>query len=156
MNLCLEKQSVEKEVLSLPGKTLAELKKMWKELFKSDAPPYSKKYLIPRLAYRLQEVAYGELSSKSARRLDQLSCLIEQGKKISCDKLPIAGTKFVREYNGENHEVLVTNTGFVYKEQFFTSLSAIAGKITGISYNGPLFFGLRDNKARLKKGQKNV
>ncbi len=33
--------------------------------------------------------------------------------------------------------------GFIYEGQLFTSLSAIAGKITGMSYNGPKLFGVR-------------
>lgn len=148
-------QSIEQEILSLPSKTLPELRRMWKELFKKEAPPYCRKYLIPKIAYRLQEIAYGKLSSKTTKRLDHLANRMEQGKKINSNNLPIAGTKFVREYSGKDHEVLVTDTGFTYEGQFFTSLSAIAGKITGISRNGPEFFGLRDKKKDLKKDEKN-
>lgn len=140
-------ESVEKEVLSLPSKTLAEVKKMWKSLFQSEPPPYCRKYLIRRIAYRLQEIAYGKLSSK---RLNDLASQMEKGKRISSDNLPIVGTKFVREYNGKDHEVLVTDTGFKYEGQYFTSLSAIAGKITGTNRNGPDFFGLRDRKKKVK------
>lgn len=146
-------QSIEQEILSLPSKTLPELRRMWKELFKKEAPPYCRKYLIPKIAYRKQEMAYG---NKTAKELDRLADLLEQGKKISSDKLPRAGTKFIREYNGRDHEVLVTDTGFIYEGQFFTSLSAIANKITGISRNGPEFFGLRDKKRSQERvGGKN-
>lgn len=139
------KESVEQEVLSLASKPLPQLKRMWKELFNSEAPPYCRKYLIPRIAYRIQEIAYG---NKTAKELDRLANLLEQGKRITSDKLPIAGTKFIKEYKGKDHEVLVTDTGLIYKGQFFTSLSAVAGKITGMSYNGPLFFGLRKKSSK--------
>ncbi|MFP3021391.1 MAG: DUF2924 domain-containing protein, partial [Wolbachia sp.] len=46
------------------------------------------------------------------------------------------------------HAVMVTDKGLIYREEFFTSLSAVAGKIMGMSYNGPLLFGLRDQKGR--------
>jgi hypothetical protein len=78
-----EKQNVGKEVLSLESKTLAELRKIWKELCKTEAPPRSRKYLIPRLAYRLQEEAYGGVPSKAAKILDQLANRLEQGNRIS-------------------------------------------------------------------------
>ncbi|MBD0392058.1 DUF2924 domain-containing protein, partial [Wolbachia endosymbiont of Pentalonia nigronervosa] len=61
-------RSTEQEVLSLTSKSLPEIKKIWRQLFESEAPPYCRKYLIRRIAYRLQEKAYGELSSKSAKK----------------------------------------------------------------------------------------
>ncbi len=46
----------------------------------------------------------------------------------------------------EVHVVMVRDTGLIYREEFYTSLSAVAGKIMGMSYNGPLLFGMRDKK----------
>jgi Protein of unknown function (DUF2924) len=54
------------------------------------------------------------------------------------------GSVIVREYQGKLHEVLVVPGGFCWQEQVFASLSTIARKITGTSWNGPRFFGLRD------------
>ncbi|MBD0392073.1 DUF2924 domain-containing protein [Wolbachia endosymbiont of Pentalonia nigronervosa] len=139
-------RSTEQEVLSLTSKSLPEIKKIWRQLFESEAPPYCRKYLIPRIAYRLQEVKYGKLSGKVEKRVDQLADQMEEGKKIKGDNLPVSGTKFIREYNGEDHEVLVTDKGFIYQGQFFKSLSAIAEKITGTNWNGPAFFSLRDKR----------
>ena len=56
------------------------------------------------------------------------------------------GTRLVKAYGGRTHVVEVTTTGFVYEGAAFTSLSAIAKHITGTHWNGPKFFGLRDNK----------
>jgi hypothetical protein len=53
------------------------------------------------------------------------------------------GSVIVREYQGELHEVLVVPGGFCWEGQVFASLSTIARKITGTSWNGPRFFGLR-------------
>ncbi|WP_264719180.1 DUF2924 domain-containing protein [Wolbachia endosymbiont (group A) of Lasioglossum morio] len=143
-----KKEEIEKKVRSLGGKPLAELKKIWKKVYGEEAPRYSKKYLIPRLAYRLQEKAYGEMLRKGAKRLEYLADRLEQGKRISSDKLPAVGTELILERGEETHAVMVTDKGLIYREEFFTSLSAVAGKIMGMSYNGPLLFGMRDKEKK--------
>ncbi|WP_264377818.1 MULTISPECIES: DUF2924 domain-containing protein [unclassified Wolbachia] len=137
-------KKVEKEVKCLEKKALEELRKIWKKVFEEEAPRYSKKYLIPRLAYRIQEKAYGEMSRKGAKRLEYLADRLEKGKRISSDKLPAVGTELILERGEETHAIMVVDTGLIYREEFYTSLSAVAGKIMGMSYNGPLLFGMRD------------
>ncbi|WP_265026793.1 MULTISPECIES: DUF2924 domain-containing protein [unclassified Wolbachia] len=137
-------KKVEKEVEYLEKKALEELRKIWKKVFEEEAPRHSKKYLIPRLAYRIQEKAYGEISRKGAKRLEYLADRLEKGKRISSDKLPVEGTELILERGEEMHAVMVTDRGLIYREEFYTSLSAVAGKIMGMSYNGPLLFGMRD------------
>ncbi len=139
-------EEIEKKVMNLERKTLEELRKIWKKVYGEEAPRYSKKYLIPRLAYRMQEKAYGEMSRKGTKRLEYLADRLEKGKRISSDKLPVAGTELILERGEEMHAVMVTDKGLIYREEFYTSLSAVAGKIMGMSYNGPLLFGLRDQK----------
>ncbi|WP_143688785.1 DUF2924 domain-containing protein [Wolbachia endosymbiont of Laodelphax striatellus] len=139
----MEKE-IEKKVMNLERKPLDELRKMWKKVYGEEAPRYSKKYLIPRLAYRMQEKAYGEMSRKGTKRLEYLADRLEKGKRISSDKLPVEGTELILERGEETHAVMVTDKGLIYREEFFTSLSAVAGKIMGMSYNGPLLFGMRD------------
>ncbi|WP_264375280.1 DUF2924 domain-containing protein [Wolbachia endosymbiont (group B) of Carcina quercana] len=139
----MEKE-VEKKVMNLERKPLDELRKIWKKVYGEEAPRYSKKYLIPRLAYRIQEEAYGEMSRKGTKRLEYLADRLEKGKRISSDKLPVAGTELILERGEETHAVMVTDKGLIYREEFYTSLSAVAGKIMGMSYNGPLLFGMRE------------
>ena len=141
----MEKE-IEKKVMNLERKPLDELRKIWKKVYGEEAPRYSKKYLIPRLAYRMQEKAYGEMSRKGTKRLEYLADRLEKGKRISSDKLPVAGTELILERGEETHSVMVTDKGLIYREEFYTSLSAIAGKIMGMSYNGPLLFGMRDKE----------
>lgn len=139
-------EETEKKVRNLEKKTLEELRRMWKKVFGEEAPKHSKKYLIPRLAYRIQEEAYGEMSRKGAKRLEYLADRLEKGKRISSDKLPVEGTELILERGEETHAVMVTDKGLIYREEFFTSLSAVAGTIMGMSYNGPLLFGMRDKE----------
>nr|WP_253309283.1 DUF2924 domain-containing protein [Rickettsia endosymbiont of Ceutorhynchus assimilis] len=139
----MEKET-EKKVMNLESKPLDELRKIWKKVYGEEAPRYSKKYLIPRLAYRMQEKVYGEMSRKGTKRLEYLADRLEKGKRISSDKLPVAGTELILERGEETHTVMVIDKGLIYREEFFTSLSAVAGKIMGMSYNGPLLFGMRE------------
>jgi hypothetical protein len=43
--------------------------------------------------------------------------------------------------------VLVLDDGFCWQGTHYRSLSAIARKITGTAWSGPLFFGLRSNRS---------
>ncbi|MFP3020585.1 MAG: DUF2924 domain-containing protein [Wolbachia sp.] len=141
----MEKE-IEKKVMNLEKKALVELRRIWKKVHGEEAPRYSKKYLIPRLAYRMQEKAYGEMSRKGRKRLEYLADRLEKGKRISSDKLPVAGTELILERGEETHAVMVTDKGLIYREEFYTSLSAVAGKIMGMSYNGPLLFNMRERR----------
>jgi len=53
----------------------------------------------------------------------------------------------VREHKGSLHEVMVVPGGFSWRDKTYPSLSAIALAITGTSWNGPRFFGLRGGKS---------
>jgi hypothetical protein len=55
----------------------------------------------------------------------------------------LPGTALIREWHGVRHEVAVTAGGFLYQGKTFRSLSQVAGHITGVKWNGHLFFGLR-------------
>lgn len=90
-------KKVEKEIKCLEKKPLAELRKIWKKVYGKEAPQHSRKYLIPRLAYRMQEKEYGEMSRKGAKRLEYLADRLEKGKRISSDKLPVEGTELILE-----------------------------------------------------------
>jgi hypothetical protein len=37
------------------------LKQKWRDLFEAEPPPYNRRFLEHRLAYRIQELAYGGL-----------------------------------------------------------------------------------------------
>lgn len=56
------------------------------------------------------------------------------------------GTQLVREWNGRVFRVKVTADGFEMDGQSYSSLSAIAKRITGAEWSGPRFFGLNKRK----------
>ena len=55
------------------------------------------------------------------------------------------GTILGREWNGQMHRVAVLADGFAWNGKTYPSLSKVAFAITGTRWNGPRFFGLRDN-----------
>ena len=56
-----------------------ELKAQWRELFDSEPPPFYRRYLESRLAYRIQELAYGGLKPETLRRLESLGEELDGG-----------------------------------------------------------------------------
>ena len=56
------------------------------------------------------------------------------------------GTRLMREWQGRTYEVLVLDDGFSWHDAHYRSLSALARKITGTAWSGPLFFGLKPNR----------
>ena len=56
------------------------------------------------------------------------------------------GTILTRAWNGQLHRVMVVDAGFAWNGKTHHSLSKIAFAITGSKWNGPRFFGLRQEK----------
>ena len=48
------------------------------------------------------------------------------------------------EWNGQTYRVTVADGGFAWNGKNYDSLSKVAFAITGTKWNGPRFFGLRD------------
>ena len=134
-------------VVALRTTPIHELKKMWSDLFGKAPPPYNRRFLENRLAYRLQELAYGGLKTSTIKRLEQLGEQLDGGKvrvrSRRSDDRPIAGTRLIREWQGTSYEVAVQPDHFEFQGTRYKSLSSIAKAITGTVWNGWLFFGLR-------------
>ena len=84
----------------------------------------------------------GELSGP--RRKGRVQDLASEANRRSFK----AGTKIIREWKGQLHEVAVTTEGYVYKGEAYKSLSPIATRITGTRWSGPAFFGTRKKELR--------
>jgi hypothetical protein len=129
-----------------------DLKKQWRELFDSEPPPFNRRYLESRLAYRIQELAYGGLKPETIRRLERLGEDLDGGDKkkrgMRADAMPITGTRLLREWQGVEHIVTVMTDGFEWQGRSYKSLSAIARAITGTRWNGWVFFGLKSHRGR--------
>ncbi len=127
-----------------------ELKAQWRELFETEPPAFNRRYLESRLAYRIQELAYGGLKPETVRRLETLGEQLDGGnitlRRIRADLKPITGTKLIREWQGMEHTVTVLADGYEWQGQPYRSLSAVARAITGTRWNGWIFFGLKSRR----------
>jgi hypothetical protein len=136
---------------ALKTATTPALRKQWRELFEAEPPPYNRRFLESRLAYRIQELAYGGLKPETVERLEALGEALDGGKievrRARADDRPIAGTRLVREWQGVEHTVTVLREGYEWQGRPYKSLSAVARTITGTRWNGPVFFGLRRSEA---------
>ena len=132
-------------VAALRTAPVQDLKSMWREFFGQDAPPFNRRFLEARLAYRIQELALGGLKRETVKRLERLGEQLDGGKtavrRRRVDGRPLAGTRLLREWEGVTHEVLVGVDYFEYQGRRYASLSRVATVITGTQCNGWRFFG---------------
>ena len=98
-------------VAALRTANAAELKQMWRDMFQQEPPPFNRRFLETRLAYRVQELAYGGLKRESIKRLEKLGEQLDGGKnevrRRRADNRPVAGTRLIRDWQGVPHEVIV-------------------------------------------------
>src|SRR5215472_8309014 len=137
------------EALSrLPHLDLSELRELWCHLYKTEAAPrLSRELLMRAVAHRMQEVASGGSRLELQRQLRQIELELQQTGRLRIRPQVKPGTRLMREWRGRSHEVLVLDAGFSWQGTHYRSLSAIARKITGTAWSGPLFFGLRSNRS---------
>jgi hypothetical protein len=132
---------------ALQAAPIAALKHQWRELYGKEPPPFSRTYIQSRLAYRIQELAYGGLRPETRARLEALGEQLDGGnvvlRRIRADSRPLPGTRLLREHDGIQHVVTVRQDDFEFEGRPYRSLSAIARHITGTRWNGWTFFGLK-------------
>jgi hypothetical protein len=138
-------------IAALKALPIPALKQQWRDLFDTAPPPYNRRFLEHRLAYRIQELAYGGLRPETIGRLKAIAEDLDGGdparRRHPAKDRPIAGTRLIREYQGVEHCVTVRNEDFEYQGRPYKSLSAIARAITGTRWNGLIFFGLKNQRA---------
>jgi hypothetical protein len=137
------------QLTALKSAPVVALKQKWRDLFGREPPPYNRRFLESRLAYRIQELAYGGLKSETIERLDAIADELDgrDGKgRRSLAGRPIAGTRLLREWKGVEHCVTVRDEDFEYQGRPYRSLSAVARAITQTRWNGHVFFGLKNQR----------
>jgi hypothetical protein len=67
-------KSVLAQIGALKSMDARALKARWRELFDTQPPPYNRRFLESRLAYRIQELAYGGLKPETLERLISAEC----------------------------------------------------------------------------------
>jgi Protein of unknown function (DUF2924) len=165
--------SVWKEIERLRRATVGELRMKYCEIFGQPSRSNHKQFLFRRIAWRLQAMAYGELSEQARQRALALAqdvdlrikapqhlvgateqilqpTLTSRRRSGRDERLPPQGSVLRREFKGQLIVVLVLPDGFQYQDRFYRSLSAIARQVSGTAWNGYDFFHL---KASAGKGE---
>ena len=142
-----------------------ELQERWRQLY--EAPPprvWNRPFLLRRLAYRIQELAFGGLPEETRQKLEKLADQDARGRQLRLKKagsslrgkgdLPVVGTRLLRRWQGRDYEVVTVLDGYEFEGTRYGSLSAIATKITGTHWNGRAFFGLQAKGEKTKSAKK--
>lgn len=127
--------SIEAELAAFPR---GDLKERWEEVIGNPSPPRLSRTMMARiLACELQWRASGQSRAAMFKRL-------KRALEAADRQAPIAnsGARLVREWNGRDHVVDVTDDGYLWNGKSWRSLSAIAKEITGAKWSGPRFFGV--------------
>lgn len=142
--------SVRAQLAALPSLPMAELWALWDQHFARRPGHRNRHYVESRLAYRIQEQAYGALPTNIRKMLVDAGAKhskIRSASGRSTQTLLMPGTTLIREWDEREYRVTVTPDGlYELNGQVFKSLSAAARHITGTQWNGPKFFGLRGGK----------
>lgn len=125
----------------LPDLSLDELRAFWAERFGAPPKLRSPDLLRHLIAWRLQAAVHGGLDHDTRRKLAGRGPVEFVGKELG------SGAILRRQWQGRRIEAVVEEDGFRWEGELFPSLSAVARAATGTRWNGPRFFGLREEKA---------
>ena len=133
--------NVRRELLELQRMTEADLRNKWMTLYGTEAPNFGGPFLRRRLAYRIQELAYGGVTEPTLKKIREVNVPPTRGyrKKLNLR----AGTIICRIWHRKRYDVTVLQNGFEWEGKLYPTLSSIAKKISGTNRNGLEFFGIQ-------------
>lgn len=137
--------AIEQALAEIGEMDRATLAKRWNELFSHQPPKGCKRALLERAAaYHIQASYEGKAKSPLVKKLVASKAAYNKAKqKPKKHKFELRpGARLVREWHGVQERVDVVEEGFIWRDQTFKSLSAVAKEITGSHWSGPRFFGL--------------
>jgi hypothetical protein len=161
--------NMKKEIAALTRMTVTELRKKHIEVFGERTRSGHKAYLVKRIAWRMQAIDEGDLTTRARRRAEELAndaALRTHAPRSMPDaedhgdtmtatvhfghdtRVPMPGALLTRQYKGRDIVVEVLPNGFEYEGEVYRTLSAVAKAITGAHWNGYHFFKLTNNSGR--------
>src|ERR1700761_1809338 len=99
----------------------ARLRAEWLRVYKVPAPAMTADLLRRGIAWRLQEQASGGLPPRVARAIDRLCRQTTPDARGSTGPAGRVkpGTRWVRDWGGSSHHVLVLEDGYLYRDQTY-------------------------------------
>ena len=140
--------SAERRFLSAPDlpNERARLRQDWDAAFGSPPDTWlSPGFMQKALTWHRQCAAAGGFPPRLSRRLTSIASGRESKAMPTGGLAP--GNLLAREWNGRLYHVEVLEDGFRFDGQTWSSLSAVARRITGTAWSGPRFFGLTTRRA---------
>lgn len=158
------------QIAALERMTVGQLQRRYTEVFGEAARSGNKQWLFRRIAWRIQALAEGDLSTRAIERSRALARELARDADLRLrpppappptlragaatthlavqrdERVPPPGTILTRLFKGREHRVSVLPNGFEHDGEVYRSLSAVAHAITGSHWNGLLFFGLTKPK----------
>ena len=111
----------------------------WTEMIGSAPPPKLRSPMMAKiLTCENQWQASGRPRAALVRKLRRLA-----GSAADSTLPASSGQRLIREWNGVEHTVDITEAGYRWNGKTWRSLSAIAKEITGTKWSGPRFFGVQ-------------
>jgi len=137
--------SIAARIAGLSDLPTEELWQQYDKYFTRRPAGTNREHLVSRVAYRLQEEAFGQLPQTVRDRLVAIGSAHSKIRiKSSNDFVLAPGTVMIRQFDDREHRVTVMPDGtFEYEGKLFKSLSAAAKHIAGTPWSGPVFFGLK-------------
>ena len=136
---------VTRQIAGLRSMSRVQLLDLWRTVYRKPAPlGVRREILVPFLAYKIQENAYGGLKPTVRAELRRIAESLKSNSSGVLGRSRIKpGSRILRRWRGEMHEVFVEEAGYKYRGTSYESLSQIARRVTGTRWSGPAFFGLK-------------
>lgn len=116
-----------------------ELESKWLELIGSPVPSIGRSLIIKYLVWYAQAKREKISPLGLFREVSQATKGVDKRPKATLE----IGSKLIRSYQGLKYEVEIVPQGYLYKNNLYKSLSGVAKAITGKSWNGNVFFGVK-------------
>jgi hypothetical protein len=150
--------TISQQLLELQSLNTAQLAGRYAELHGQPPRIKNRALLLRRVAWKLQELAFGGLPERAKNRLDEMIAAIDlplrdptppqpRATQRGETRGPMVGTTLIRKWHDSEIRVEAREGGFEWNGTIYKSLSAVAKAITGANWNGKLFFGLTQRKA---------
>ena len=119
--------------------TARDLELKWLELIGRPMPPIGRSLIIKYLLWYEQAKREKIFSLGFFHEVAQVAKTTDKRPKATLE----IGSKLIRSYQGLKYEVEIVANGYLYENTLYKSLSGVAKAITGKSWNGNIFFGVK-------------